>query len=121
MVRSSLPFNSPLMTTDLPIFTMSLSMLWWLASERGPGTPAVIGGGCCGTAVGCPLGGRTASSRFHIVILRLSGFQGARVFASSECRDLKSRQYMEPVQGCLVLLLPRVRGSDTMNDSLCVS
>ncbi len=26
MVRSSLPFNSPLMTTDFPMFTISLSI-----------------------------------------------------------------------------------------------
>jgi hypothetical protein len=27
IVRSSLPFSSPLITTDLPMFTMSFSML----------------------------------------------------------------------------------------------
>src|ERR1044071_3942899 len=41
IVRSSLPFNSPLMTTDFPIFTMSFSI--GFLSVRGMGTPTVVG------------------------------------------------------------------------------
>jgi len=50
---------------------LSLS-LFWLASARGAGAPAVADAcgawgawGACGAA-GCPLAGRTASSRFHM-------------------------------------------------------
>jgi len=53
------------MTTDFPIFTLSLS-LFWLASARGAGAPAVAGAGGAGGAAGCPLAGRTDSSRFHM-------------------------------------------------------
>src|SRR4029453_3176265 len=64
MVKSSLPFSSPLMTTDLPMFTLSLSRNW-LASARGLGV-ATVGGWGVGAPAGCPLGGCTAWSRFHM-------------------------------------------------------
>src|SRR4030095_8445803 len=64
MVKSSLPFSSPLMTTDLPMFTLSLSRNW-LASARGLGV-ATVGGWGVGAAAGCPLGGCPAWSRFHM-------------------------------------------------------
>src|SRR5687767_3568909 len=72
IVRSSLPFNSPLMTTDFPIFTLVSLSRNGLASGRGLGVPMVVdgcgagGAGVAGVAAGCPLGGRTVSSRFHM-------------------------------------------------------
>src|SRR5438477_10450401 len=85
MVRSSLPFSSPLMTTDFPMFTMSFSMEW-LVSGRGL-TPAVAGVGGCGAA-GCPLAGRTASSRFHMYTSACPLSQGAYDQSrGGECRS----------------------------------
>src|SRR5262245_46073176 len=65
MVRSSLPFNSPLMTTDFPMFTISLS----IRRFSGCGAADVTAGGFEATGAGLagwPLVGFTASSRFHM-------------------------------------------------------
>src|SRR6188474_2900870 len=65
MVRSSLPFNSPLITTDLPMCTTSLDpdgRVSWLGATLGAlWETAAVGGAGDGGA-----GGLTASSRFHI-------------------------------------------------------
>src|SRR4029453_17941846 len=70
MVRSSLPFSSPLMTTDLPMFTTSLA--FWLFVVSGRTACAAAAGAAADASlvgtVGCA-GCRTASSRFHILNL----------------------------------------------------
>ena len=75
IVRSSLPFSSPLMTTDLPMFTMSLASMWRLLSSSGPCAAGAAGVavGVAGTAASRPVVGRTFSSRFHMMNLRLPG------------------------------------------------
>ena len=120
MVRSSLPFSSPLMTTDFPMFTMSFSM----------------DGSGLGSRTRSPrLGwrGRLRRSRrlsarrsdrfiaFPHVILRLSSSQGARVCRVCRGRMKSPASIWNAPKRCLVLLLPRVSGSATMNGSLCVS
>ena len=66
IVRSSLPLSSPLMTTDFPIFTLSLS-IWGRTSTVGCGA-AARRCGAAGGAAGAGGGGvgLTDSSRFHI-------------------------------------------------------
>src|ERR1043166_6647575 len=63
IVRSSLPFNSPLITTDLPMFTMSFSMLWPASAPR-PGAPRAAGAGRC-AAAGAPLAPPVAEAVIH--------------------------------------------------------
>src|SRR5688572_3624901 len=75
MVRSSLPFSSPLMITDLPIFTVfsspprfvSTLVLGWgrAASAAAWGAAGVTGAGA-GAGAGCGALGFAASSRFHM-------------------------------------------------------
>src|SRR4029078_6360369 len=65
MVRSSLPFNSPLMTTDFPMFTISLSIR--RLSGCGAADGLADGGETTGAGLpGLPVGVFTASSRFHM-------------------------------------------------------
>src|SRR5262245_15154594 len=67
MIKSSLPLNSPLITTDLPMFTMVLSTC---GVGRGAATATSVATGCTDGALGVAVGGggagRTFSSRFHI-------------------------------------------------------
>jgi hypothetical protein len=65
MVRSSLPLNSPLMTTDLPIFTMSLPN--WARGSLAAGAAAAATGVAAAGAEAGGAAGLTDSSRFHIV------------------------------------------------------
>src|SRR6185436_4209728 len=66
MVRSSLPFNSPLITTDLPMCTTSLAPDG-RASGLDCATGVALGGTVAAGGVGDGgAGGLTASSRFHI-------------------------------------------------------
>ncbi len=75
IVRSSLPLSSPLMTTDLPMFTVvfsiprwgSLGALWVRAASAAGGTAVDAG-----TEPPAGTVGLTASSRFHIGNLHLS-------------------------------------------------
>src|SRR5436190_13102393 len=118
MVRSSLPISSTLMTTHFPIFTMSFS-IGCLASCLGIGTPTVVG--AVDEVVVCGPPGRPASSRFHMVSPRPSWhfFQGALARIRLHRRDVGvAGQYMRQARSCLVLFLPGLSGSGTMNDSL---
>ena len=65
MVRSSLPFNSPLMTTDLPMCTTSLAPAGRASELRGHSRGAGVVAAAGGAGVG-GVGGLTASSRFHM-------------------------------------------------------
>src|SRR5438132_3685047 len=104
MVRSSLPLSSPLMTTDLPIFTMSFSMQFLVVSCRGIGTPTIVGAVDEVDACGPP--GRTASSRFHISSsgCPLQGALSVRTRPTLRRESGVAGQYMGAREVCLVLL-----------------
>ena len=66
MVRFSLPLNSPLMTTDLPMLTTSLEAGLSVSDARlEPPALARPARGCSSTSA-LSAGGRTTSSRFHM-------------------------------------------------------
>ena len=125
MVRSSLPLSSPLMTTDLPMFTTSL--IGWASDRDGlagastmgacaAGTPAV--GGVAGV-VG-PCGARTPSSRFHIRVSSKGRQRPAQRAPDRLCSVVPSigsnRRSNNPgsirtlPEVCLPVLLLRLRG-----------
>src|SRR5690349_16769332 len=93
IVRSSLPFNSPLITTDLPMFTL-LSITFAGPTGVGAGEEGAVAAGC-GTA-GCPLAGRTDSSRFHMLDLRQFQELDVRVSARQAGRWSKNRVSIGP-------------------------
>ena len=126
MVRSSLPLSSPLMTTDLPMFTTSL--IGWASGRDGlagasttgacaAGTPAV--GGVAGV-VG-PCGARTPSSRFHIRVSSKGrqrpaharagpSLQRRAVCIGSSRRSNNPGSIRSVPEVCLPVLLLRLRG-----------
>src|SRR6187399_1781736 len=124
MVRSSLPLSSPLMTTDLPMFTTSL--IGWASGRDGlagasttgacaAGTPAV--GGVAGVAGPC--GARTPSSRFHIRVSSKGRQRSAQRAPNRLCSvvpSIGSRRYRDNpgsirtlLEVCLPVLLLRLR------------
>src|SRR6185436_9601657 len=98
------------MTTDLPIFTLSLSI--WLRTSTSGRAVVVTGaaGGAGGAAgavgpLGWPLGGLTASSRFHMVEpppLPSGAGDNRREDRQCECWKVKRCQYREAPEACLV-------------------
>src|SRR5918993_1567748 len=114
-VRSSLPFSSPLMTTDLPMLTTSRnagrgsSDRW---ATTGAGAVCATGAAGTGTPAAGP-DGFTASSRFHIVET-----SAIRVFcwnAPPRNNELAAGEpspvsIWEGRKGCLPVLAPSVRG-----------
>src|SRR5262245_12324530 len=125
IVRSSLPLSSPLMTTDLPMFTRSLSI------RRGSACWATGALGCTLDATGAAAGvgwlvGLTASSRFHMK--NSSAWRGRLGFqtpANSQQIGLgraaggESPQSISVVRNfCLVTLQLRLRAKcyDLLND-----
>src|SRR4051794_30002559 len=84
------------------------------------GGPAGVGAGDCGAAVGCPLAGRTASSRFHMYSSACP-LPRALGCLPSYLSGATSGHYSCSEKCCLVLLNPRVSGSARMKGSRCVS
>src|SRR5215204_96173 len=123
-VRSSLPFSSPLITTDLPMLTTS-RMAVRGSSERW-GTAGAVAVCCTGGAAGTgtPAAGPdgfTASSRFHIVET-----SAIRVFcwnAPPRNNELAAGEpspvsIWEGRKDCLLVLVPSVRGDATLLETM---
>jgi hypothetical protein len=101
IVRSSLPLSSPLMTTDLPMFTTSLMGARSPAPGVGraataEGTSTAAGGGAAGAdgvVGGAGAGCRGASSRFHMLAFSRLGPQGGD--------DPRRAEYTQGDRSCL--------------------